>query len=65
MLLILFIIYLFIFDVIYFLFIIEQGQFVLKYILNVNLIDFVQYFFLEWQFYWLNVGIYVYMYIYK
>lgn len=31
-----------------------KGQFALKYILNVNLTDPAQYFFLEWQFYWLN-----------
>ncbi|XP_061163089.1 short transient receptor potential channel 6-like [Saccostrea echinata] len=31
-----------------------KGQLALKYILNVNLTDPNQYFFLEWQFYWLN-----------
>lgn len=40
----------------------EQGQFALKYILNVNLTDPAQYFFLEWQFYWLNAGTRVHMY---
>lgn len=50
------------FYVIYSCFTTEQGQFALKYILNVNLTDPAQYFFLEWQFYWLNAGTCVHMY---
>lgn len=65
MLLTLSITHLSIFDAIYSSFTTEQGQFALKYILNVNLTDPAQYFFLEWQFYWLNAGTHVHMYIHK
>lgn len=65
MLLTLSITHLSIFYAIYSSFTTEQGQFALKYILNVNLTDPAQYFFLEWQFYWLNAGTHVHMYIHK